>query len=291
MQAATDRISARSKRQAMEWSLVLISQGITSSIECSELAGWELAVEPADYEKAREVLRLYRIENRWPWRRKSLERGLLFDWSSLAWAFLECFFYWLSRNGPDLTAVGLMDSEATRHGQWWRLFTAIWLHADLAHLAENAVIGIVLLGLAMARYGPGITLLTSYLAGALGNLWSWLLSFYPHHSLGASGMVMGALGLLAAHSFHLCHRIPQPRHYLLTRLAAGFMLFSLLGVAPGTDILAHAGGFISGLLLGGLLSLVPNLAHKREINLAGAVVFALLVEWPWWLSLRSETIL
>jgi membrane associated rhomboid family serine protease len=270
----------------MDWSLVLMSQGIAASIECSEEAGWELAVAPADYENALQTLRQYRIENRrWPWSGKLVERGLIFDWSSLAWGFLVCFFYLLSEKRADLTAVGFMDSGAVRHGQWWRLLTAIWLHADLAHLAGNVTFGIVLLGLAMARYGTGVTLLASSLGGVGGNLAALILSTHPHHSLGASGMVMGCLGLLAVDSFHLWRRIPRATNYVATRLAGGLMLFILLGVAPGTDILAHLGGFISGILLGSLASLVPKLVQKPGINLASGLAFALLVAWPWWLAL------
>ena len=287
MEPATTRISVRSKRQAMDWSLVLMSQGIAASIECSDEAGWQLAVESTDYDNALEVLRQYRVENqkrRWP--TKLLERGMIFDWSSLAWGFLLCFFYVLSVKARDLTELGLMDSLAVSHGQWWRLFTAIWLHADLAHLAGNATFGVILLGLAMARYGAGAGLLASYLAGAAGNVATLILSVRPHHSLGASGMVMGALGLLAVHSFHQWQRIPHAAKYVVTRLFGGLLLFILMGVAPGTDILAHLGGFIGGILLGGLASLRPNLAQEPSANLTSGLVFVWLVAWPWWLALH-----
>ncbi len=111
-----------------------------------------------------------------------------------------------------------MDGAAVAHGQWWRLFTAIWLHADLAHLATNATIGLLLLGLAMGRYGTGAGLLAAYLAGAGGNLVAGLISLQPHRSLGASGMVIGCLGsasgaivfTLAANA--PCHEIHSQRH-------------------------------------------------------------------------------
>ena len=264
-----------------------MSQGIVASIECSAEAGWELAVAPADYEHALDALRQYRFENRrWPWRRELFESGPLFDWSGVAWGFLVCFFYLLSVKGADIVAVGLMDSVAVRNGQWWRLFTAIWLHADLAHLAGNATFGIVLLGLAMARYGSGVGLLASYLAGVAGNLTALILSVHPHHSLGASGMVMGALGLLAVHSFDLWRRIPQAAKHVATRLVGGLMLFILLGVAPGTDILAHLGGFITGICLGTLVNMGRNLLQKTEVNLVSGMLFAFLVGWPWWLAMH-----
>jgi membrane associated rhomboid family serine protease len=203
----------------------------------------------------------------------------------MAWAFLVCFFYVLSQR-MELTAFGLMDSDAVRQGQWWRLFTAIWLHADLAHLAGNVTMGSMLLGLAMARFNKGIALLTSYLAGVAGNVIALLFSVHPHHSLGASGMVMGGLGLLAAHSFYLWRRVPTSTKHVATRLVGGVMLFVLLGLAPGTDTLAHFGGFISGGLQGGLANFAPKFIQKPWVNLISGLIFALLVAAPWWLALH-----
>ena len=80
-------------------------------------------------------------------------------------------------------------------------FTAVMLHADTAHLISNVTIGALFLGFAMGSFGPGIALLAAFLAGAGGNLVDYW--FYPstHRGLGASGMVMGSLGLLTVYSF------------------------------------------------------------------------------------------
>jgi len=181
-----------------------------------------------------------------------------------------------------------MDGAAVAHGQWWRLFTAMWLHADLAHLATNAALGLVLLGLTMGRYGTGVGLLGAYLAGAGGNLAAGILSLQTHRSLGASGMVMGSLGLLAAQSVSLWRNTPHERKYLLTGLCGGVMLFVLLALTPGTDVMAHFGGFVCGVLLGSLFCLVPDLAQKPKTNLLCGLLFTLLVLVPWWLALRRS---
>lgn len=273
----------------MDWGLVLLSQGIETVIERAEDgAGWGLLVAGQDYETALDVLRLYQLENRrWPWRQELFQPGLLFDWASLAWVLLVGLFFWLSNSRLDLRAAGEMDNVAVAHGQWWRLFTAIWLHADTGHLAANVTIGCVLLGLTMGRYGTGVGLLAAYLAGAGGNLLAWALSTGPRYSLGASGMVMGCLGLLAVQSVWFWQRAPRAAKYLLSGILAGVMLFILLGVAPGTDVLAHLGGFLSGLFLGCLLSLVPSLAQRTTPHLLSGLLFALLVLWPWWLAFAA----
>ena len=274
----------------MDWSLVLVSQGIETTIDQSEDgSGWGLLVANQDYGNAIRTIRQYHLENRgWPWQQQVFRPGFLFDWGALAWALLACLFFWLSTH-TDLQSAGVMDGTAVAHGQWWRLFTAMWLHADLAHLATNATLGLLLLGLTMGRYGTGAGLLAAYLAGAGGNLIAGLLSLQTHRSLGASGMVMGSLGLLAVQSFSLWRQTPHAAKFILSGICGGVMLFVLVALTPGTDIMAHLGGFASGCMLGALLNVVPEIAQKPKANLLSGLVFALLVIVPWWLALRSAT--
>src|SRR5688572_11021780 len=70
--SATAEIVAFSRRQAMDWSLVLASQGIESTIDhAQDRDRWLLLVEPHELERARESIRLYRAENRgWSWRQE-----------------------------------------------------------------------------------------------------------------------------------------------------------------------------------------------------------------------------
>ena len=53
----------------MDWSLVLVSQGIETTIDQAEDGtGWGLLVAGQDYGNALRTLRQYRLENRgWPW--------------------------------------------------------------------------------------------------------------------------------------------------------------------------------------------------------------------------------
>ncbi len=281
-------IPARSRREALDWSLVLLSQGIEHSVERgADSAGWQLRVAVPDQADALEAIRLYQIENRhWPWRRQLFARGPLFDWACLGWVGLVCLFYWLSSVQPGLETVGEMDAAAVSHGQWWRVFTAMWLHADLSHLAGNATWGLILLGLAMARYGTGVGLLAAYLAGAAGNVLACVLAPQPRFSLGASGMVMGCLGLLAIQSFALWRSAPPDRKLIVSGVLGGLMLFLLLGSAPGTDLLAHAGGFVTGMLLGAALTQDSRVRNRTGLNAACGLIFTALVIWPWWLALR-----
>jgi membrane associated rhomboid family serine protease len=281
-------IPAPTRRQAMDWSLVLASQGIEHIINHDDKTGWTLAVSEAEYEKALTVIRLYRQENRhWRWRQPVFRPGFFFDWSSLIWVLLAVFFYAWSETNANLRNVGMMDRAALTHGEWWRLFTATWLHADIGHLAANVVFGLIFLGLAMGRYGPGVGLLAAYLAGVGGNVAAGLVHDATAFGLGASGVVMGALGLLSFPASPL----PNQRGSNAFRLIAGgitggILLFVFVGVSPESDVVAHLGGFVTGLILGALLATAPRFIHRPRVNLAAGILFAVLVILPWWWALR-----
>ena len=280
-------ISARTRRQAMDWSLVLASQGIEHAIEHDEVAGWTLVVAVADHQRSLAQIRQYRIENQhWRWRRPTFQSGLFFDWSSLGWVALTLLFYWWSETRADLRTLGMMDVGAVAHGQWWRLLTATLLHADPPHLALNAVFGFLFLGLAMGHYGPGVGLLAAYLAGAAGNVLDSLVYDASQRGLGASGVVMGALGLITFPSFALLQRRSSSAFRLMTGgILSGALLFVLVGTSPEADVVAHIGGLISGWLIGSLLMFAPRLVHSPKINLAAGIMFVALVLLPWWRAL------
>ena len=56
-------IPARNRRQAMDWSLVLASQGIGHVIDHDEANGWTLAVSAADRAAALAHIHQYRLHN------------------------------------------------------------------------------------------------------------------------------------------------------------------------------------------------------------------------------------
>jgi len=275
----------------MEWSLVLASQGIETLIAAPcEDRPWGLEVSPHDLGPALRILRQYKLENRpWPWQQRVLSHHVLFDWGALAWACLGVIFFWLSAEAPGFKEAGIMNNLGFAHGEWWRIFTAEWLHADLGHLSANLVTGVLFLGLAMGLYGTGPGLLLALLAGAGGNLVGLLALPTQRLSLGASGLVMGALGLLAAQSISSSSDRGTPRKWMFSGLAAGCFLFILLGLAPSTDVPAHLGGFLWGIILGFAASCFPWLAKNAKANLGCGLGFALLTVLPWLAALQHPS--
>ncbi|MDB6018832.1 MAG: Rhomboid family protein, partial [Pedosphaera sp.] len=127
----------------------------------------------------------------------------------------------------------------------------------------------------------------AYLAGAAGNVASLMLNASPFYGLGASGMIMGALGLLTAQSVPLKQAPRLPAKYLLGGMVAGIMLFLLLGLSPGSDFVAHLGGFLAGLIFGLALSSAPVwVLQSPKLNLLAGLAVIAFVLFTWWQALH-----
>jgi rhomboid protease GluP len=259
----------------------LMYQGIKATIDDgADGRGWGLLVPTPEHSEGIQAIKLYRSENRhWRWRQPVSWLGIVFDWKISFWGLLLVAFYTLSHTTrPEFQIAGCMDNSAVWAGQWWRICTAMLLHADIAHLVSNVIFGTILLGLAMGRYGSGLGLLASYLSGASGNAAGLIVYPQSHLGLGASGMVMGGLGMLAIQSLKLLRQNPISRKYVLRALMAGLMLFVLFGLSPETDVVAHSVGFVMGLLLGGVLRSLPRSWRNPKMDLAaGFMLCGLMV--------------
>ncbi len=274
----------------MDWSLVLISQDIEVVIEELPEHGWVLLVPPADHARAARAIALYCHENRrWGWRQTLRLPEFTFHWGVVFWCLGVIFLHGLSAGSLGrLVLVGAMNDQVATTGQWWRLFTAQCLHADVGHLAANLSSGFVLLGLAMARFGPGPVMLGILLAGGLGNLASHWVHAHRYVGLGASGMVMGALGMLAAHLVGVLRHHPRAWRVVLGSFAGGAFLFIFTGLNPASDVVAHTGGFVAGLAAGAALAWLPERWLQADWFRHGCGACALLVlATSWGLALSG----
>jgi rhomboid protease GluP len=288
VQAEMGIITARSERQAMDWSLVLVSQGIENTIDRSpETQQWQLTVPRLEYQRAIQAIKQFHVENkRGTWVREIPWSGLLFDWRAVVWALVVIAVFFLNESrGGAWEKAGLMSNALVAKGEWWRLFTAVTLHGDIGHLVVNLTTGFLLVGLAMGAYGPGLGLLGAYLAGVGGNLAGLIFYDGNHQSLGASGVVLGALGLITVESLGL--RGSAVREFIIRGLCGGFLLLVLLGFSPDprTDVLAHVGGFASGMILGAPMAFWRERMSKRVDN-AALLLFLALLLGTWALALK-----
>lgn len=178
---------------------------------------------------------------------------------------LMAVFYW---QGQDSTLVDRGASSSIgliSHGEWWRPFTALFLHADLGHLVGNLVGGVIFAALVAKMLGPllGWTLILA--SGVLGNIITSVLTYpQPFNSIGASTAVFAALGILSGVGIAetLQERARLPWFRIMAPAFAGIILLGWLGGGhdPHTDVLGHVFGFSSGLAAG---AAAGALAEKR----------------------------
>ena len=130
-------------------------------------------------------------------------------------------------------------------GQWWRLVTAIFLHAGLLHIGMNLW--------CLFDLGPEVESLFStakfvvfYLVtGVLGfvlSLWWRPMGM----SIGASGAICGLIGILIGASFHHGHLGKAYRGQLWRWV----IYIAIFGIFLPIDNAAHFGGLIAGIVLG-----------------------------------------
>lgn len=184
----------------------------------------------------------------------------------LAWvAVLALVFRWQEVD-PTLTERAASSSIGLlARGEWWRPFTALFLHGDLGHLVGNIVTGSCF-GLLVARsIGALRGWLMILMAGVLGNLaTSWIAWPEAFVSLGASTAVFGALGILSGHGVGASFRVRRKVRLAVVAapLTAGIVLLGFLGGGgnPQTDVLGHCNGFAAGVVLGSLVALADHRA-------------------------------
>ena len=172
---------------------------------------------------------------------------------------------WLggSESGKVLYRLGALWPETVlRDGEWWRLGTALFLHAGPLHLAAN-MLSLWLLGRYVERLYGWLDLLIVYGIGGLASMAAvlWLIDAgYVDEALlvGASGAIFAVVGAITIwrilawwHSRTLANR----------RALAGIVIVLAVQVMidlsiPQVSLSAHISGFIAGMGLAGLARLL-----------------------------------
>lgn len=209
------------------------------------------AADSTDAARERDRTRLQQFQDRLASRR-SFATGLIAG-LVVAVALIE----WLTTGSTAVTVgrAGLVKPLVS-DGEWWRLVTAMFLHANAWHLSANLA-ALAAFGRIVEAYAPRPWLLVTYaVSGVVGNLASWWLK-PDTASLGASGAVMGILAFLVVLGWRRPDELPASvRHRagmaIVLTAFIGAMAFSLI------DNAAHAGGAAAGALIA--LIVIPKQA-------------------------------
>jgi membrane associated rhomboid family serine protease len=270
--------------QARDWSVVLAAAGIGCRVDARP-GGWVVVVSASDASSAAEALDAYDAElgahqpEDEPIEWGPTTAGMLVALSLFA-------FQWLTgyrANMRPAFRAGEAFAGAIQLGEWWRVVTALTLHADTMHLLGN-VVGMGVLGTAVCRMlGPGLGMLLVLVAGAGGNLLNSVLRDTAHVSVGASTAIFGAVGILVGLAIL---RARSPRRRPWVPLAAGLALLGFLGTGEHADLAAHFFGFQVGIGLGMGTAVMTDRPPSARVQRWLAVAAIAIVVVAWALALR-----
>jgi rhomboid protease GluP len=193
-----------------------------------------------------------------------------------------------SPHPQQLLAWGGNFLPATRE-QPWRLFTAMFLHGGVIHLALN-MWALWSTGRVVERFYGNAQMLMIYLvSGLAGSLASLFFAASRSVSIGASGAIFGVVGCLLAALYTKSNKLPPQVVRTLRSSMLGFVGYSLImGFVVGfIDNAAHIGGLVAGWSMGVVLAekFDPD-EYRRQaaLRMAIALVTAaglLVLIWSW----------
>ena len=152
-------------------------------------------------------------------------------------------------SGFVLDRLGACRPLPYMQGEWWRLVMPIFLHGGLLHIAMNTWVLMDVGPQVEGVYGSARYLFLYVVTGAAGFLAS---SATNHFSVGASGALMGLIGLMLAITTRRGGTYMQMVRVQLLRWVA--YIFIIGFIIRGIDNAAHFGGLATGFLLGRVMA-------------------------------------
>lgn len=151
----------------------------------------------------------------------------------------------------------LRFQEVVIQGEYFRLFTSLFLHAGSQHLINNMMILLFLGNMLEDQIGHYLYLLLYLISGIGGGILSLVYQGFlieASGSVGASGSIFGLLGILLV--LVLAHK-GRLEHISLSRISI-VILFSIYSgfTSSNIDNAAHIGGLLTGFLATGLFYLL-----------------------------------
>jgi rhomboid protease GluP len=175
----------------------------------------------------------------------------------------QFFNEWDKANGP------------IRNGEYYRLFTSMFLHLDLAHIAFNGYALYIIGRDVESLFGTVRFALIYFLGGLSGSLASFVFTSAP--SLGASGAIVALFGAEMVYFYQHRqlhgaagrHHLQQLFFIMLLILALGF-LPTTSAIGARTDNAAHIGGLIGGVVLAWFIG--PAYRVHRDPAVEGGLI-------------------
>ena len=186
----------------------------------------------------------------------------------------------LSPDVAILIDLGANLRRLTLDGEPWRLFTSLFIHIGIIHLVLN-LLALIMIGKQLERVIGSFNFAAFYIfTGLIASLTS-VIWHVNTASAGASGAIFGMfglfIGLLLSKTIHF-----EDRKSLLINMSilVGYNL--IIGMKQGIDNAAHAGGLVSGILVGMLAGSYMVEEDRNKINytlLGSCAAFTIVICW------------
>ena len=169
--------------------------------------------------------------------------------------------------GPAYRRLAL-HGTCVDQGEWYRVITSGFVHADILHLAFNMVI-LYRFGAMLEPALGRVRMVGLYFAALLAGSAGALLMEPDAFTVGASGAVYG---LVAAAAVGMRQRGIDVWQSGVGPLIAINLVFTF--VVPGVSIGAHLGGMVGGLVLGAIMLREPTTPPAVARGLGACAVVA-----------------
>ena len=155
-------------------------------------------------------------------------------------------------DGETLYRLGASYGQSIFVGhQWYRLVTAMFLHGGLIHIAFNMMVLMDLGPIVEEVYGSARYLFAYVLMGVVGFFFSAITG---HFSIGASGAILGLVGILIALTTKRGGMMMREMRSRLISWVVTIFLIGFLFSSLRTDNAAHLGGLVAGFVIGKIYS-------------------------------------
>ena len=167
------------------------------------------------------------------------------------------------------TLMGALDLDPVaifeKH-QWYRVFTYMYVHAGVSHIVNNMIMLYMEGNNLEAGLGRWRYVLLYHIFGMIAGLGSLMYKVYTGSdipSVGASGAIMGLLGLLLYITLRNLRKMKRGvlERILILALCAGYSIYQGF-LTPGVDNAAHIAGMLAGLFTGVVWEVVNRLKKK-----------------------------
>ena len=165
----------------------------------------------------------------------------------------------LTTNYEVIWNFGQVNGLILYEGYWWQLFTSMFIHVSIVHLAGNMLF-LLIFGLRAEEMFSLPEYIGVYVLGGLtGNLLSLVFMPLSVPSAGASGAIFGMFGAVIVYIRR------SSGQSIIGALIFGFFLL-LLSSGENVNNLAHIGGLVAGLLIGYLLASTRTPEIRYRVN-------------------------